>query len=330
MAELIAMIRRLEKAARSLNTAGEDGGLFPLAVELAAEVFGMDVCCLYLKGREDRLELAAQVGFPEVMEREVMDLSEGIMGAVVTGGEAFVTGDVRSVPNYKKRIVDTKSEMACPVYFEGEVVGAIDLQSRKASAFSREDVDLFQCFATHVGAAYGIELQRSRAERYALIRRVGTTFVEGSSLEESMQKVVDIVATTLDYSQTAVLLLDPDLEELELISAYGYGEVTGLRIPLSQGATGYAAMHGEPVNIPDVRADHRYVKGMNRGRSELAVPVTLGEEVIGVIDVESPRKCAFDEKDVETLAVVASYAAAAIRLWGRRELAPGEGARDGS
>ena len=128
MAELISMIRRLEKAARSLNTAGEEGDVFTLAVELASEVFGMDVCCLYLKGREDRLELAAQVGFPEVMEREVMDLSEGIMGAVVTGGEAFVTGDVRSVPNYKKRIVDTKSEMACPVFFGGDVVGAIDLQ----------------------------------------------------------------------------------------------------------------------------------------------------------------------------------------------------------
>ncbi len=158
-----------------------------------------------------------------------------------------------------------------------------------------------------------IEALTARLERLELIHKVGKTLIEVPCIEDSIQRVVDTVATTLNYCRTAVLLLDPDLEELDLISAYGYGEVNGLRIPVTQGATGYAARQAESVNIADVTSDPRYVKGMNRCRSELAVPIIFDDEVLGVIDVESPEVGAFGAEDVKTLEVIASYAAASIR-----------------
>ncbi len=158
-----------------------------------------------------------------------------------------------------------------------------------------------------------IEALTARLERLEFIHRVGKTLIEVPCIEDSIQRVVDTIATTLNYCRTAVLLLDPDLEELDIISAYGYGEVDGLRIPITQGATGYAARQAESVNIADVTSDPRYVKGMNRCRSELAVPIIFDDEVLGVIDVESPEVGAFGAEDVKTLEVIASYAAAAIR-----------------
>ncbi len=158
-----------------------------------------------------------------------------------------------------------------------------------------------------------IEVLMARLERLELIHRVGKTLIEVPCIEDSIQRVVDTIATTLNYCRTAVLLLDTDIEELDIISAYGYGEVDGLRIPLTQGATGYAARQAESVNIADVTTDPRYVKGINRCRSELAVPIIFDNEVLGVIDVESPEFNAFGAEDVKTLEVIASYAAAAIR-----------------
>lgn len=163
------------------------------------------------------------------------------------------------------------------------------------------------------------ERLRSQAQRYELIHRVGRTLIEVPEIGDAMQRVVEMVASTLGYSRTAALLLDEQLEELELVSAYGYGEVSGLRIPLSQGATGYAARHNETVNIRDVTADPRYVKGTTRGRSELAVPIAIGDEVIGVVDVESPEVGAFGRQDVEVLSAVSSYAAAAVSSFQLRE-----------
>ncbi|NIV38688.1 MAG: GAF domain-containing protein, partial [Anaerolineae bacterium] len=55
-----------------------------------------------------------------------------------------------------------------------------------------------------------------------------------------------------------------------------------------EGLTGWVAANGQPLLIPDVSQDPRYVpmKGCNT-RSELTVPIKLKEQVIGVLDVQS-------------------------------------------
>jgi GAF domain-containing protein len=164
-----------------------------------------------------------------------------------------------------------------------------------------------------------IEELTAQAARFELIHRVGQALIEAPDLDTAMGRVVEMVATHLGYSRTAVLLRDLDLDELELVSAFGYGELHGLRIPLSQGATGFAVRRNETVNIPDVTSDPRYVRGVTRGRSELAVPIRLDGAVIGAIDIESTEPGAFGPADVEVVEHVAFYAAAAINAWRMRQ-----------
>lgn len=168
-----------------------------------------------------------------------------------------------------------------------------------------------------------IGLLEARAARLELTHQVGRALFEAPDLESAMTRVVELLATTLDYSRTSVLLLDRELEELELVAAFGYDDVSGLRIPLSQGVTGYAVRQRENVNIADVTSDPRYVKGISRGRSELAVPIVFRGEAVGVIDVESTELSAFGPEDVEVIEHVALYAAAAINAWRLREDAAG-------
>src|SRR4029077_14666560 len=77
--------------------------------------------------------------------------------------------------------------------------------------------------------------------------------------------------------------------------------------------------HCEPVLVPDVSQDPRYIKVVDDVRSELAVPMLLKERCIGVFDLESPELDAFTKRDVEILTLLASHAAVAIenaRLYG--------------
>jgi sigma-B regulation protein RsbU (phosphoserine phosphatase) len=213
--------------------------------------------------------------------------------------------------------------MAVPLKIADDVLGVLDVQSRSPSAFAETDLALLEAFAAHAACALQAIRQQEasrrrtaklgqRTERFELIHRVGQTLLEDLGLEEAMQRVVEMVATALDYNLAAVLLLDGEIDELRIVSQFGYEAVRQLRIPISQGATGHAVRHAEPVNIPDVAADTRYIKGTGQGRSELAVPIVLRETVIGVIDVESPVPGAFGDEDVNLLSAVASYAAAAI------------------
>ena len=95
--------------------------------------------------------------------------------------------------------------------------------------------------------------------------------------------------------------------------AVQYGEKVALpKVPLGEGLVGYAALHREPVLVPDVSKDPRYIKVVDDVRSELAMPMLLKDRCIGVFDLESPELDAFAKRDVEILTLLASQAAVAI------------------
>ena len=84
------------------------------------------------------------------------------------------------------------------------------------------------------------------------------------------------------------------------------------RVKVGDGLVGYAALHKEPVLVPDVSKDPRYIKLVDDARSELVIPLLLKDRCIGVFDLESPELDAFNKSDVEILTLLASQAAVAI------------------
>jgi signal transduction histidine kinase len=79
------------------------------------------------------------------------------------------------------------------------------------------------------------------------------------------------------------------------------------------GITGWVAQTGESVRTGDVRQDPRYYAVRDNIRSELCVPLRLGDRVIGVINVESTRPYAYTEADQRVLETVAGQIAIAIQ-----------------
>jgi GAF domain-containing protein len=325
VAEPLATVRRLPEAGRGLNRAFALDEVSQYVVDLTAEAFRLDIVGLYLcePDAADHLTLAARHDYPVADDRMTATVGEGIIGCVAEVLEPVAVPDVRVDPRYVKGLDGVRSEMAVPLVIGDRLLGVLDVQSRSPAAFAETELALLGAFTAHAACAISAAQEREtrgddheilarRAARFELIHRVGQTLIEDVDLDESMQRVVEMVATALDYSQAAVLLVDRKTDELYIVSQYGYDDVSGLRIPLSQGATGYAVRHAEPVNIPDVAADPRYIKGTSRGRSELTVPIVLHREVIGALDVESPQQGAFGRRDISLLSAVASYAAAAI------------------
>jgi signal transduction histidine kinase len=85
------------------------------------------------------------------------------------------------------------------------------------------------------------------------------------------------------------------------------------------GVTVKVAVTGKTVLLPDVSKDKDYVCAREPlGKAELAVPVIVEGEVVGVLNVESEESGAFDEKDAMLLEILASHAAAAISNIRRR------------
>ena len=71
-------------------------------------------------------------------------------------------------------------------------------------------------------------------------------------------------------------------------------------IKLGEGLVGYAALHKEPVLVPDVSKDSRYVSAVSDVRSELVIPLLLKDRCVGVFDLESPELDAFSTRSTSS------------------------------
>lgn len=156
---------------------------------------------------------------------------------------------------------------------------------------------------------------RRRAEEMAVLYQLSRNLSRDLDLDALFGEIMRGLREVLNYPNCTVLLVDEEKGELYSEAAWGYREdLWRRRIKIGQeGVTGWVAAHREPIIVPDVTQDERYIEGVSGGRSELAAPMVARGKLIGVLDVESTEPNVFDEHDLELLSSVAALAAVAIR-----------------
>ena len=152
-----------------------------------------------------------------------------------------------------------------------------------------------------------------KLRHYELLARVG--HVINSSLDPA--KVLDLVVREavdiMRATSGSVILIDPHTQLLEIEVAIGLSaEAQQVKLAIGRGVTGWVAKTGQPLRVPDVTADARYVSLRQDIRSELAVPLMLEGALIGVLNVDSTRQNAFSTDDEELLVALANQAAQVI------------------
>lgn len=153
-----------------------------------------------------------------------------------------------------------------------------------------------------------------RLEQLEILHRISTRIAANLEPEALFHEIVEAIHQGLGYTNVTLLLLDAEAQVLRASAWTGYGSTDRdrLQIPLNQGVTGWVASHRQPLLIPDVRADSRYIGVDASIRSELAVPVQLGERLLGVLNVESTELDAFTSEDLSILTILATQLAVAI------------------
>jgi len=165
---------------------------------------------------------------------------------------------------------------------------------------------------------------RERSELLDFLLEV--TGVTGNTLDldQLLSNVADIVKKVIPYDLLAILLYSERRQKLRIRYAVGHREevVRNVSIQLGEGITGAAAAQREPILVPDVRSDRRYLNALDAVRSELAVPMLTRNMLVGVIDVQSTSEKAYTEYDRALLRLIASRVASSIdnaRLYRRVE-----------
>lgn len=287
--------------------------------QLISRITDFQAFAVYLlDARAGELHIAYSTGYPEeIAARLRLKVGQGLVGAAVADGLPLLVNEVHEDPRYVEAVPGTQAELVVPLRRKGRVIGALNLLSPRAGAFSAADSEMLRQFGAHVAVAIEnarlFEREREYAATLEMLAEIGREVASILDLDELLTKIAHLLRRVIDYRTFGILLTNRETGELEMKLAVKYGEkVTIPRMKPGVGLIGHAALHKLPVLVPDVDQDPRYIRVVEDAKSELVIPLLLQERCIGVFDLESPELAAFTEEHVEILTLLASQAAVAI------------------
>lgn len=287
--------------------------------ELIRRLIQFDAFAVYLlDSRRQELRIAYAVGYPEdAASRVRIPVGEGLVGRAVAEREPVLVSDVEADSRYVAIAPGMRATLVVPLLHKNRPIGALNILSREAGAFTEADLPILRQFGAHVAVALEnarlFEQERRDAETFETLAEIGRDIAATLDLDQVLERVARAVRRVIDYRTFGIMLVDEERGELEMKLALQYGERVRLpRVRLGEGLVGYAALHREPVVVNDVSRDPRYIKVVEDVRSELVIPLLVKDRCLGVFDLESPELNAFNKRHVEVLTVLAGQTAVAI------------------
>ena len=166
------------------------------------------------------------------------------------------------------------------------------------------------------------ELER-RVVQLALINRVGQEATSMLNLDAFLPHIAAMIRNTLGAYALQILLVEPGSDEIHMGAASTVedtdlieGWKTAPRLMVgAQSIIGHVASTGQPMVVDDVTRERLYLPSQQlpSTRSELALPLHAGEELLGVLDIQSDRVEAFSPEDVQVLGTLADQIAVAVQ-----------------
>lgn len=263
-----------------------------------------------------------------IIDREMfftvkIPLGQGCLGLVAQTGEPAMVDNAAEDFRTIKSLVDkfkTKSLIVVPLKARGRVLGVIAADSKiSREPFMDEDLELLKNFANLAAVAVDNaqmhERERQKTQRLYALFEIGTAMISTLRLEDLLNLIIDKAIEVMQATSGSLMLIDKENQRLIIRSARGLAAevVKTMKLKVGEGVTGWVAKTGQPSLVADASQDTRYVVAVLEVRSELAVPMILHGETIGVINVDHTELAAFTPEDQELLMTLANLATVAIR-----------------
>ncbi len=157
-----------------------------------------------------------------------------------------------------------------------------------------------------------------RMDQLTLLNEVGNQIAASLDIDQLLMNAAQLIQERFGYHHVGIFTLGQEQEELVLRAKSG--EFSKYfsdhhRLALGQGVVGWVGAHGQNLLINDVESAPQYVNLYPKTlptRSELSVPIQMGTEILGVLDVQSPNIHDFDKNDVLVMETLADQIAAGL------------------
>lgn len=277
-------------------------------------------------GRFFELKVRVQDGEREApLSIELTD-DRGIVSWMRRTGRSLLVDDFETEmaqlpaqPTYQAD-VPPRSGIYIPLLTGDTVLGTVSIQSRAPHAFDSDDLRLLSLIADQaaiaIDKARAYAAARRRAAQLATISEVSRQVTAILDLERLLPSVVNRIRASFGYYHVHLFTVDYPTQELVFRASTNgdnaFWRKQGQRLAPGMGIVGHVAQTGEPMLVNDVRDEPRFIPDQPDIAAELAVPMRIGSQLIGVLDVQSNHYGMFDENDFFVLQTLADQIAIAI------------------
>ena len=164
------------------------------------------------------------------------------------------------------------------------------------------------------------ERLKSFQEEANIYNEIGKTLTSSLEIGEILQKIMHTIVDYFRPGNWSLLLFDENTNDLyfEIVVGEVSNKIKDIRIKLGEGIAGWVALHGQPLLVPDVNQDPRFLQKIDKishfsTESIVAVPMKSKDKVLGVIELINNNELnPLGKRDLEILTTVADYAAIAL------------------
>jgi PAS domain S-box-containing protein len=289
----------------------------------------------------DRLRMVVSYNLDRDYSGTVLERGEGLCGQTLIAGLPLTVEDYSAWEGrpFLFYHVSLRAVVTMPLRWQNTNVGVLfiadDVPGR---TFNQEEIELLSRLAAQATIAIAnLDLYTAaqrRAEQLRLVNEVAQHMTGILHPTEVSAEVTRRICETFHYYAVAVCLVEGDLIRpsagvVRQAGVRGQGSGVGEEAPTPEiaplvvdkplrvgreGIIGHVAATGKPLLVSDVEHDPYFMRipELPLTASELAVPLTLGGQVIGVLDIQSDRTGAFDQTDLETMQALAGQLSIAI------------------
>ncbi len=274
----------------------------------------------FLEEDEIRFELEIEDGV--VLPKRSRKLGNGFSEYILkTGAPLLIESDVEEVR--AKLAVDfipsrpARSFCGVPVFLGGKAVGVMAaLSTQRERQFQARDLEVMQTAAGQLGVAienarlFTEELRRGR--HLAFLNTISKMAISSEDAEQMMADIVREIQKNFRYDHIGIGIMDYATKDIEIKAEAGTTSQTlGRRISVGSGVLGKVARTGVSALVQNA-GPGQLAGVLPESRAVLCLPISYGETLLGVLNIESRDENAFAPQDVLILNTLADLLATAL------------------
>jgi len=323
----LARLHTLYKIEQAVVSSVELNTILDLLVQEIVEQLQVDAAAvLLLNPHTQSLDFAAKKGFStKALQFTNLPVGKGLAGQAALERRVVHTTNLAEIPVLSKAIADEKfvTYYGIPLIANEHLHGVIEIFHRSELSPDPDWLIFLETLghqaAISIDNARLLETTRQSLKETNALYRINQELIATVDSDELMQTVADLLQTSFGYFYVQIFVAES--ASGDFVVRAGSGSLgrqiksQGYRLAAGEGIVGFTAETGKPFFTNDVDDVISFVRApfLPETKSELAVPIKIGEQFLGLIDVYQVAPAYLSERDLQLVSAVADQLAIALQ-----------------